>query len=140
MSSEVGLHAPILEPSDAIGVRAGASYYDDAGSWSPDGQRVAFSAIVTRFWNEDSCVLFVVDANGSNLRPLTTHVTPFSQRFPAWAPDGRTLVFSMSGFDEFWGRFGRVGAGVIDVTTLTITEITSHDVRTSLMSPQSWRR
>jgi Tol biopolymer transport system component len=54
-------------------------------SWSPGGRRIAFSS------NRDGHRrIYVMDADGSNSRPLTRGV---EDRDPAWSPDGRSVAF-----------------------------------------------
>ena len=53
--------------------------------WSPDGQRIAFSSM-----RGDSDDVYVMRADGSNLRRLTTMTT--AEWAPLWSPDGRRLV------------------------------------------------
>jgi Tol biopolymer transport system component/DNA-binding winged helix-turn-helix (wHTH) protein len=61
-------------------------------AWSPDGRRVAFGANArvmaarTQIWS--------VDADGSDLTPLTTAGRPDGvHQTPVWSPDGRHLAF-----------------------------------------------
>ena len=56
-------------------------------AWSPDDSRIAFSG--THGGITD---LFVVDANGKNLRQLTDD--KYGDLQPSWSPDGKTLAFA----------------------------------------------
>jgi Tol biopolymer transport system component len=55
------------------------------GAWSPDGSRIAFTTE-----GKSHCVLAVVDADGSNLTPLTTPSR--CTVAPTWSPDGSQVV------------------------------------------------
>lgn len=61
-----------------------------AAQWSPDGERIAFSARddTSPFAAAD---LFVVDADGTNLRRITQ--TPLFEDNPIWSPDGSRLLY-----------------------------------------------
>ncbi|MDX1390495.1 MAG: hypothetical protein R3344_15005, partial [Acidobacteriota bacterium] len=56
-------------------------------TWSPDGNRVAFSAMTGGFTD-----LYVVDLETEQLTRLTSD--PYADLQPAWSPDGRYLAFS----------------------------------------------
>ena len=62
---------------------------DERPAWSPDGTRIAFARRQT---SGDDPQLYLVDANGSNVRQLTT--TEGASRFPSWSPDGEWIVFT----------------------------------------------
>jgi Tol biopolymer transport system component len=55
-------------------------------TWSPDGNRLAFSAMVGGFTD-----LFVYDLKVDSLVQLTDD--PFADLHPAWAPDGQSIAF-----------------------------------------------
>ena len=57
--------------------------------WSPDGQMIAFSA---SGWDADTGAdIYVMDADGGNVRRITTH--PSIDGDPSWLPGGKGLVF-----------------------------------------------
>jgi TolB protein len=62
------------------------------GAWSPDGRKIAFVRVSERVGtpraNRD---VYVVNADGSGLRRLTTH--PEYDGDPAWSYDGRRIAF-----------------------------------------------
>jgi len=71
-------------------------------SWSPDGKRILFHSDDMKGNAGD---IFVMDADGSNVRRLTT--TPGTGNFshnPAWSPDGNWIVFdsNRNGNDEIY--------------------------------------
>jgi TolB protein len=66
---------------------------DTSPAWSPDGAKVAFTRRQHDHWE-----IYVVDADGRNLRRLTD--TPRqpdgslgNSAAPAWSPDGRSIAF-----------------------------------------------
>ena len=59
-------------------------------SWSPDGQRIAFSSA-----DENGAYdIYVVNADGSDLQRITDH--PESDYSPSWSPGGRLITFASS--------------------------------------------
>jgi TolB protein len=54
---------------------------------SPDGRQIAFMTDVTGV-----STIMIADANGANVRSLTTP-TPGGDQSPKWSPDGRRIVF-----------------------------------------------
>jgi hypothetical protein len=60
---------------------------DVTPSWSPDEKRIAFARR-----DDSSGDIFVVDANGSHLRQVTT--SGGDCRSPAWTPSGKGILFS----------------------------------------------
>lgn len=54
-------------------------------SWSPDGQRIAFSS-----WSGQSDI-YVINADGTNPIRLTRH--PGDEGEPRWSPDGQHIAF-----------------------------------------------
>ena len=69
-------------------------YDDDNPSWSPDGQRIAFTreqpAEPGKARDSD---IFVIEARrGASAKPLTDFQGPDGGR-PAWSPDGRSIAF-----------------------------------------------
>jgi len=71
---------------------AGTPWYVEP-SWSPDGSRIVFQAD-TPANSEDGYTgkIFVIDADGSDLRSLTSDPT-FDDRQPNWSPAGDRILF-----------------------------------------------
>jgi len=63
--------------------------------WSPDGSQIVYSAS-TGEWNTtqntETYELYVMDADGTNIRQLTNNAAYDGN--PRWSPDGRLIVFS----------------------------------------------
>jgi len=62
-------------------------HIDNTPSWSPDGERIAFSSE-----RDDIAEIYVMNADGSNKEQLTALNNYCST--PAWSPDGQRLAFS----------------------------------------------
>jgi Tol biopolymer transport system component len=76
--------------SDGSGRRRLVPFRADEPTWSPDGERIAF----TRHFTIDSSDIYVVDADGSDLRRLTRRSSRSpGANSPAWSPDGRRIAF-----------------------------------------------
>ncbi len=61
--------------------------------WSPDGERIVFSS--NRDGdpkNENSGEIYVMNADGSDVRRLTRY--GFGAFRPSWSPDGKRMVFT----------------------------------------------
>ena len=85
-------------------------------AWSPDGKKIAFvSSHADKI--ADTFDIFVINADGSSQRRLTTNVaqgrdyqpSPFVQQFggvgaynPAWSPDGAKIAFTSIRDNEDW--------------------------------------
>jgi TolB protein len=84
--------------------------------WSPSGDRIAFQmgSYVTD--------VYVIDANGSNLRNLTHGRLSGSWEDPDWSQDGRRLVLQGKG-DKIW----LLDAGGHSLMRLTGGKVPDHD-------------
>lgn len=60
-------------------------------AWSPDGRTIVFSRIPSGTTDIEQAQLFLVDADGSHLRPLGTK--PILGISPEWSPDGKRIAF-----------------------------------------------
>jgi Tol biopolymer transport system component len=81
----------VVNPDGSGGADITPPGYTDVRSfaWSPDGRRVAFSAIQE---GDHDPELFVVNAGGGTVRRLTDNYLPDFQ--PSWSPDGRSIAFT----------------------------------------------
>ena len=60
-------------------------------TWSPDGNRIAFSANCLH--QRGKAFIYLMEADGSAMHPLGPAVNRQAEREPSWAPDGKSLVF-----------------------------------------------
>jgi Tol biopolymer transport system component len=72
-------------------------------AWSPDGSKIVFTG---------DAGLYLMNADGSNQRRLTTSPTGFDFE-PAWSPDGRKIVFTRG--SDLW-EIAADGSGERNVT------------------------
>lgn len=67
-------------------------------AWSPDGQRVAFRAVVN-----DTTEIFAINTDGTNLQQVTHGQTATDGATqPSWAGDGATIYYKNSGDGAFY--------------------------------------
>ncbi len=84
-------------------------------TWSPDGRQIAF--------NRDSHI-YVIDADGENLRQLTRHKNNEQDLHPDWSPDGTLIAF-----DRFTGGAPNRRANIytMDPVTRFVQRVTDFD-------------
>jgi hypothetical protein len=97
-----GLRVQTLDGKTSYQITADSR--DTSPAWSPDGRQVAFVRRQHDHWE-----IYVVNADGSNLRRLTSTPTkpngePGSSASPAWSPDGQLIAFltDRTGEWEIW--------------------------------------
>ena len=101
--------------------------HDSAPSWSPDGSKIAFSS------NRDGKrQIYVMDADGSNVKRLTNNLT--DDEYPRWSPDGRKILFTSN-------RDGNGEIYVMDADGSNQTRLTRNtaDDRAATWSPDGSR-
>lgn len=67
--------------------------FDGDPAWSPDGKQIAFAS--NR--GGGGFHLYVIDADGGNVRALTDARNPFGYVYPAWTPNGKAIGYSEVG-------------------------------------------
>jgi len=88
---------------------------DEYPKWSPDGKTIAYSA--NPRGNYD---IFVMDANGSNITPVTT--SDKNEVEHAWFPDGKKIAFTIG---EKRGIRRKFSLWMIDLKSKRISRILS---------------
>ena len=89
-------------------------------AWSPDGRQIAFTrnedvGEFTTFTDDD---VFVMDADGDNVRQLTPEHDGSSSSQPTWSPDGRTIMYV---------RGPSIASAVVSATPLAFGELRTMD-------------
>ena len=62
---------------------------EDMPAWSPDYKKIAFTSN-----RRGTYELFVINADGTGLKALTTAVNGSRDDYPSWAPDGSKIYFA----------------------------------------------
>jgi hypothetical protein len=89
------------------------SYVQSAGSWSPDGRRLAFVVFAE---GDNELAIFNLDRGGIERRIKVKGVGQISD--PSWSPDGRQIVFA--------GSHGGIGdLYMLDMQSENATQLTN---------------
>ncbi len=80
-----------------------------AAAWSPDGKKVAVFGIYD--WEDPQPILYIADADGSNMKEISDQVGLYSSAQFSWSPDGTKLVYS----SNRPGRYGSLRAKIVVV-------------------------
>jgi TolB protein len=88
-TSEILLYT--LDTGTSVNLTLGVASADP--SFSNDGKRIAFTS-----WRDGNSEIYVMHADGSNVRRLTNH--PAFDNFPVFSPDGTKVAFQSNREDE----------------------------------------
>lgn len=91
------IHRRDLATGERINLTTDSSATDRYPAWSPSGEQILF--VSGRDGNEE---IYVMEADGSNVRNLTQH--PARDKQASWSPDGRFVIFisDRNGTDDVW--------------------------------------
>jgi Tol biopolymer transport system component len=92
-------------PSRIEGECSGDCWGFAEGRWSPDGSEIAFSrASGPRTADSPAEVaIFVMKADGSDVRAISKSPKGYEDHYPSWSPDGRTILFQRDTFNPTAG-------------------------------------
>ncbi len=85
------------EMGDAQNLTRSPASEDRYPCWSPDGSKVAFTSN-----REGTFNLYVMDADGKNVRQLTHEKPPAVCYFPSWSSDANLIVFGLDDGKKGW--------------------------------------
>src|SRR5438128_6723596 len=81
---------------------------DGAPAWSPDGKKIAFSALRGDRWDtEVVSALFLVDADGGEPERITPPDGSYGS--PSWSPDGTRIAYHFDREDGTFPHHGQIG-------------------------------
>lgn len=89
--------------------------HDGWPSWTPDGEHIVFYSE-----RDGDADIYIMDANGENVRPLIQRPDSFDTH-PTVSPDGTKIVFSSQNPDTRQGEIYIANIDGTDVTRLTST-------------------
>ena len=101
---------------------------DDDPDWSPDGQTIVFTshAATDNPVNSASAEIYAIAADGTG-QPVRLTTNTEEERAPAWAPDGKRIVFSCrrGGPDFEICVMNRDGTGQVQLTDNDVPDLTA---------------
>jgi eukaryotic-like serine/threonine-protein kinase len=112
----------------AINLTAASPADDLQGSFSSDGERIAFRS------ERDGGGLFVMGATGESVRRITS--AGFD---PCWSPDGKRLAYATEGVDDPYSRVTRSELWTAEVESGASTRLWTGDAVQPAWSPKGTR-
>lgn len=118
LSNDGGYDVATKSPTDSSSAVLASGNRDEySAAWSPDRRQIAFVSDQADARNTD---IYVMDADGSNVRRITTN--PAIDSEPAWSPDGSSIAFSRNESD------GHSDIFVVSLADGAETRLTKNDV------------
>jgi hypothetical protein len=107
----------IDNPASAFNVTAGPERsFDQQAAWSPDGRRLLFFARSSSFGPDRDGGIYVVNADGTGLRKLSTpNLGSISDPRPTWSPNGIRFLFRGIGAFLYLGHIDSGEEGSLGV-------------------------
>ena len=97
------LHVMDADGSNLRQVMFGPENWSQEPAWSPNGEQIAFHKYTTKeIRNNPVSEIFVIDADGTDLRQLTNTQLPFdgTNSSPTWSPGGEQVAYGSSKWFE----------------------------------------
>ncbi|RKU06607.1 hypothetical protein C6502_20435 [Candidatus Poribacteria bacterium] len=77
-------------------------------SWSPDGERIAFTSTEAKDTERKRPQIYVMDADGKNRRRLSSRFIKDAEWEPSWSLDGKRIAYTSSGAMDIAGGHWRI--------------------------------
>ena len=101
-------------------------------AWSPDGAKIAFISL-----GDDNSDIYVINADGSNLRRLTE--SNALDRQPLWSPDSTRIVFTRTTLASKEDEGGNPDIYLVNADGSGIIQLTDHPKQDQWPILVAWR-